>query len=80
MIAGKEVTIQTDVIAADIPLSLSRKSMKTAGVKIDLTNDTANIFGVMLKTTSSGHYCVLVHKAISMTDGEYFFVKNEPNV
>ena len=35
MIAGKEVTILTDVIAADIPLLLSRKSMKTAGIKID---------------------------------------------
>ena len=63
MIAGKEVTIQTDVIAADIPLLLSRKSMKTAGVNIDLTNDTANIFGksVMLNTTSSGHYCVRIY-------------------
>ena len=84
IIAGKEVTIQTDVIAADIPLLLSRKSMKTAGVKIDLTNDTANIFGksVMLNTTSSGHYCVPIHKTTftRMTDREYFLLKNEPKV
>ena len=82
MIAGTEVTVQTDVIAADIPLLLSRKSLKTAGVKIDLTNDSANIFGksVMLNTTSSGHYCVPIHKTTSMTDREYFLVKNEPLV
>ena len=84
MIAGKEVTIQTDVIAADIPLLLSRKSMKTAGVKIDLTNDTANIFGksVMLNTTSSGHYCVPIRKTTftRMTDREYFLPKNEQNI
>ena len=68
MRAGKEMTIQQDVIAADIPLLLSRKSMKTAGAKIDLTNDTANIFGksVMLNNTSSGHYFVPIHKTTSI--------------
>ena len=35
------MTIQTD--AVDIPLLLSRKSMKTEGMKIDLTSDTATI-------------------------------------
>ena len=70
MIAGKEVTIQTDDIAADIILSSSRISMKTAGVKIDLTNDSANIFGKseMLNTTFTGHHCVPIHKTTSMTD------------
>ena len=43
LVAGKEMTIQTDVVAADIPLLLSRKSMKTAEIKIDLTSDTATI-------------------------------------
>ena len=84
MIAGKEVTIQTGVIAADIPLLLSRMSMKTAGDKIDSTNDTANIFGksVMLKMTSSGHYCVPIQNTTftRMIDREYFLLKNEPNV
>ena len=70
MIAQKEVKIQTYVIAADILLLLSRKSVKTAGVKIDLTIDTINTFdkSVMLNMTSlhlyllsSGHYCVPIN-------------------
>ena len=78
--AGKEVTIQTDVVAADIPLLLLRKSMKTAGIKIDLTSDTVTIFGksVMLNTTSSGHYCTPILKAANITNMEDFSVKNEP--
>ena len=39
------MTIQTNVVAVDIPLLLLRKSMNTAGIKIDLTSDTATIFG-----------------------------------
>ena len=45
MIAGKEVTIKTDVVGSDIPLLLSRTAMKTASVKMDLEKDTATIFG-----------------------------------
>ena len=32
VIAGKEVTINTDVVDSDIPLLLSRSAMKKAGV------------------------------------------------
>ena len=64
-IAGKEVRIKTDVVQSDIPLLLSRKSMKTAGVKMDLENDTATIFGkeVTLNLTASGHYSVLINRS-----------------
>ena len=41
VIAGKEVTIKTDVVESDIPMLLSRQAMKTDGVKIDLESDTA---------------------------------------
>ena len=44
VIAGKEVTIKTDVVESDIPLLLSRLPIKTAGVKMDLESDTAHIF------------------------------------
>ena len=44
IIAGKEVTIRTDVVHSDIPLLLSRGAMKTAGFKMNLENGTANIF------------------------------------
>ena len=64
-IAGKEVTIKTDIVESDIPLLLSRTAMKTAGVKMDLENDTAEILGksVSLNLTSSGHYCIPIDKA-----------------
>ena len=63
-IAGKEVRIKTDVVQSDIPLILSRNTMKTAGVKMDLENDTATIFGkeVILNLTASGHYSVPINR------------------
>jgi transposase InsO family protein len=63
-LAGKEVRIQVDVVDSDIPLLLSLKSLKGAGVKLDLEKDEAVIFGrtVSLDFTSSGHYCVPVDK------------------
>ena len=45
VIAGKEVTVRTEVVKSDIPLLLSREAMKKAGVKIDLEKDTVTIFG-----------------------------------
>ena len=58
------MTIQTGVVAVDFLLLLSRKSMKTAGIMIYLTSDTATIFAksVMLNMTSSGHYLYLYTK------------------
>ena len=60
MIAGTECEIQADVVSSDIPLLLSKDSMKRAKMKLDLENDSASIFGkdVQLQCTSSGHYCV----------------------
>lgn len=64
-IAGKDVTIITDVVDSDIPLLLSRTAMKTAGVKLNLEDDTAEILGktMNLNVTSSGHYCIPIDKA-----------------
>ena len=60
VIAGTECEIQTDVVNSELPLLLSKESMKKAKVKLDLENDCASIFGreVQLQCTSSGHYCV----------------------
>jgi transposase InsO family protein len=64
VIAGTECEIQTDVVSSDIPLLLSKDSMKKAKVKLDLENDCASIFGndVQLQSTSSGHYCVPINQ------------------
>lgn len=68
-VVGKEVTIRTDVVESDIPLLLSKDSMKKAGVKLDLQNDTAEIYGVQvtLNETSSGHYCIPIDKDEDIT-------------
>jgi hypothetical protein len=65
-IAGKEVTINTDVVKSDIPLLLSKYAMKQAGVKLNLQDDTAEILGVhlILNETSSGHYCIPIDKGV----------------
>ena len=59
-VAGKEVDIEADVVSSDIPLLLSKKSMKRAGMKLDMEDDTAIVYGkkVNLVTTTSGHYCL----------------------
>ena len=76
VVAGKEVTIRTGVVDSDIPLLLSRKAMKTAGVKMDLESDTAMIFGkdVALNLTTSGHYCIPIDRAENISVSEVFSV------
>lgn len=79
VVAGKEVFIKTDVVESDIPLLLSRKAMKTAGVKMDLETDTARIFGkdVALNLTTSGHYCIPIDRAEKMSVEQVFAVNFE---
>ena len=52
--------IESEVVKADIPLLLSKASLKKAGTQLDLNNDTAIMFNnpIKLHLTSSGHYCV----------------------
>ena len=79
VIAGKDVMIRTDVVGSDIPLLLSRSAMKTAGVKMDMENDIANIFGkdVSLNLTTSGHYCIPIDRMEEIPVEEVFSVKLE---
>ena len=79
VIAGKEVTIKTDVVGSDIPLLLSRTAMKTASVKMDLEKDTATIFGkdIALNLTSSGHYCIPIDRTEKIPIKEVFLVNLE---
>ena len=59
-LASKQVQLEVDVVKSDIPLLLSKTTMKNAKVKIDTETDLASIFGseVPLNITSAGHYCV----------------------
>ena len=54
---GEHVMLNTDIVPSDIPLLLSRKSMKRAGMTIDFKNDQAVAFPqkIRLINTKSGH-------------------------
>ena len=59
-IGSHNVLIETDVINSDIPLLLSRASMKRADVNLNFKDDTASVFGktIELVVTKSGHYAI----------------------
>ena len=75
-LAGKKVTIKTDVVASNLPLLLSKEAMKKAKVKLNLIDDTAEILGkeVCLNHTSSGHYCVPLDKVNEVNVEEVYAV------
>ena len=52
--------LNTDIVASDIPLLLSRKSMKKANMTLDFKNDHAVIFdqSIQLIVTKWGHYAI----------------------
>lgn len=58
MIVGKTSEIKFDITDSDIPLLMSKKTMKEMKMRIDLEKDTSSVWGVTidLKTTESGHY------------------------
>ena len=64
VLAERNVIVQADIVESDIPLLLSRDSMKRASVKLDLEIDKAVIFGkeVALNLTTAGHYCVPIDR------------------
>ena len=53
--------------------------MKRAGVKMDLENDSATIFGkdIALNLTTSGHYCIPIDRTENIAVEEVFSVKLE---
>ena len=59
-IAGKNVSLKTDVVKKEIPLLLSKESMKGAESKIDFVNDRIDMFDkdILLHFTTSGHYAI----------------------
>lgn len=60
LIGNTSCNISTEVVNCDIPLLLSKDSLKKANTVLNLSNDSATMFGepVRLNFTSSGHYCV----------------------
>ena len=73
LLGNKHITIQTDVTENDIPLLLSKSSMKKAKMTLDFQNDIANAFGekIPLITTSSGHYAIPITKVKQIITKEH---------
>ena len=65
-IAGKNVNIKCSIVAARVPMLLSRKSMKRAEMIVDFGKDELTVFGknVKLDQTTAGHYYLPLNKAI----------------
>ena len=65
ILGNRSISISTDVIEKDIPLLLSRESMKKANMKLDFSKDIANMCGedILLTSTKSGHYTVPLTKS-----------------
>ena len=57
---SKHVMLNTDIVPSDIPLLLSRKSMKRAGMTVDFKNDQAIEFGkqMQLMITKPRYYTI----------------------
>ena len=75
VIGNVETTISTDVVDSDIPLLLSRSSMKRAGTELNFTDDTINILSqtLPLRVTTSGHY------ALPLSRNQYLLEKVNRN-
>ena len=67
-IGNKSVLISTDVIEKEIPLLLSRESMRKAKMKLDFSNDTIELADetIKLDSTDSGHYVVPLTKPVKI--------------
>ena len=59
---GKQVYVATEVVPSEVPLLLSKNTMKQAGANIDFRNDKLALFGIEqpLVNTSTGHYAIPV--------------------
>ena len=59
-LAGKKIEICTDVVESDIPLLLSKHSIKKSNTVLDFEKDSVSMFGEKLQVqcTDSGQYYV----------------------
>ena len=60
LIGQKKIFIETDVVKKDIPLLLSKKSMKKADTELNFRDDTVTMLNqkIDLQVTRSGHYTI----------------------
>ena len=78
--ASQRVDVETDVVKSEIPLLLSKESMKKTGTKIDFVKDKLIIFGkeISFQFTSSSHYAIPLndyHKDLKLSMDESKFTE-----
>ena len=63
-IGDTKCSIETEVVDIDLPLLLSKDSLKRAKAVLDMCNDKATMVNqpVELNYTSTGHYCIDVSR------------------
>ena len=63
-IGGQRGFLEAEVVDTEIPLFISKDSIKRIRMILDFTNDTATINGkqIKLEITSNGHYLISLSK------------------
>ena len=76
VIGDKQVTICTDIVDADIPLLLSKTSMKNAKMCLNFDDDTLSVFdqNLTLGITTNGLYSLPITKSTQLINN---FSRNE---
>ena len=71
IIGGNRVQVNVDIVADNIPLLLSKRSMQKANMKLDFSNNSIQVFNENIKLfeTKSGHYALpLTHARQVLTE------------
>lgn len=63
-IAEKDILLETEVVPSNVPLLLSKETMKKANARLNFDKDTISLFGVeqVMVCTTSGHYAIPIKK------------------
>lgn len=63
-------TLSVQVVECNVPLLISRESLKKAGAHLDFQHDSLVMFGqtVPIVITESGHYCISLSRSIITPD------------
>ena len=71
-IGSSRHTLRVDVVTCNIPLLLSRETLKRGSAKIDVGSATMNILGknVPLVISSSGHMCLKIGRPLDLNNDE----------
>ena len=69
-LGSKQVFLRTDIVSEDIPLLLSKRSMKIAETVLNTMNDTVEMLGeqIPLIVTSTDHYAIPINQNRAMLE------------